>query len=198
MDLEKLGPFSPCSIKIIDGKISPADKDDIYTCCKNRCYIYNKKCNVYCEKNYPEYIENIYPSIKENISECKQSCKIMENVCNKLCESSRFDYEHRYFDDCLEKNDCIDNTTINNNCMENNKKKIIDCCLEKCKDFNEKDINCDKHCENSWNINYSRSMNKFMDNNISVLKKKEKNPKIIIWTFITILIVIYIYKIYSR
>ena len=211
MELEKLGPFSPCSVKDVNGKIIPANKDEIYTCCKNRCDTYLEKCDSYCEKNYPDernknsginsldtqpnIYPNLYPNIKENVTECKQSCKIMTDTCNKICETSRFDYEHRYFDDCLEKSNCVVNSVLSDNCLRGNQKKIMECCLEKCKEINEEGVDCEKHCKNSWDIHFARSMNK---PDIQPKKIRNKGMFLMLYFFVVIFIIIYIYSLISR
>jgi hypothetical protein len=229
--METQGPFTPCSSVIKDGKILPATGDQIYKCCESRCSVYLNDCYDYCENIYPKGSEshsrnpnsiggfenglslNKYPDFIENLSECNQSCKIMNNVCNKICETSRFDYDNRYFDACLEENKCVINDTLSAECLEKKKGDILSCCMKTCKTNAPKEVHskthpgadtisdvneyCKEHCDTSFNIHFQRSLNRPEITNINQVKNiNDRYIYIFGWILIIMLFVFYGLKIY--
>lgn len=232
--METQGPFTPCASTIKNGKIIPATGDQIYKCCESRCSVYLDDCREYCKNLYPNEIYNThenpnhsnnihanglslnkYPDFIENLSECNQSCKIMNNVCNKICETSRFDYDNRYFDACLEENKCVINDTLSTDCLSRNKGKIISCCEKTCKINAPKEVHskthpgadtiedvneyCKDHCDTSYGIHYQRSLNRPEITNINQVKNiNEKYIQVFIWVIIGMLFLFYGLKLYKN
>lgn len=202
--MESQGPFTPCESIVKNGQ--PATGDDIYKCCESRCNDYLNECNKYCEEIYPNADSglslNKYPDFIENIHECKQSCKIMNNVCSRICETSRFDYNNRYFDECLSDNSCVINDNLLDTCLNAHKKDIINCCEKTCKKNAPKEVHskmhpnndtisdidkyCQEHCTTSYDIHYKRSLNKPEFTNINQVKNIN-NKYVIIFLWITLL-----------
>jgi hypothetical protein len=217
--MEPQGPFTPCGSVVKNGQVIPATGDEIYKCCGDRCNEYLSECNEYCKRIYPNTNDglsiNKYPDFIENIHECNQSCKIMNNVCNRICETSRFDYDNRYFDACLEENKCIINDNLSDTCLSSHKKDIIDCCKKTCKKNAPKEVHskahpgkdtiddvdkyCQDHCDTSYNIHYQRSLNKPEITNINQVKNiNNKYISIFLWITIFLLFIFYGLKIYRN
>ena len=122
----KLGAFSPCSKIWGNGAYRDATKDEMYSCCNERCKYYNTICT-------------------------SDNCDSLNEVCRKLCESVRYDPYEKHFDECMTELNCLKNDILDYDCLKSNKKKLIDCCVEKC------GANCENHCNISYSINLERS-----------------------------------------
>ena len=177
--------FAPCSVSWDEtGELIKNNRDQIYLCCNNRCNSDKNNCYSFCEKNPEDY--------------CKFSCDVMNNVCQNICQSSRFDWQKRYFDSCMQDYECLNGIgIIDEKCLINNKNNLIDCCQKKCVPDNQNndEIDCVQHCNLSYDINIEKSSKNNEGNNKeynALLYNKEKNIGIYI-IIITLLMMIFLF-----
>lgn len=96
------------------------DLIDAYLCCKNTCQSYN--------------LQQI-PKLKI----------VKKHLCTSICKKM-FDEDVNYKAECAYDMNCWDNYW-NKKCITNNEKKIHDCCVEKCKQDQNIDFDCNKYCK---------------------------------------------------
>jgi len=155
--------FAPCSVSWDKDKkeFRKNTRDEIYLCCDAKCDKYRGGCDQLCNEKHDE-------AVKGTLGDCLFSCHVMGNVCDKMCQSARFDWNQKYFDDCLKKTGCLKNEFLDNKCLIDNKDGIMGCCLRNCRP--EKNLNCEQHCATSYDINLERSAP------VNITKSHQLNP----------------------
>lgn len=142
--------FAPCSVSWDEtqNKFRKLTRDEVYLCCDKKCDKYREDCGRLCHEKHAE-------AVKGTLQDCLFSCDVMGNVCDKMCQSARYDWDQKFFDKCLKKQGCLNNEFLNNKCMIDNRGELLSCCLRSCQP--SKELNCEKHCATSYDINLERS-----------------------------------------
>jgi hypothetical protein len=187
--------FSPCSVSWDEdkNKFRKNTKDEIYLCCDKKCDKYKLECDKFCHENHKK-------AIKGKLNDCLFSCHVMGNVCDKMCQSARFDWDHKYFDKCLDQAGCLKNEYLDNQCLINKKDDLLNCCLRNCQP--EKDLNCEQHCGISYDINLERSIPYEITKNYTTAQvnniKKENGNSLSVPLFILFIILIILIFIFFK
>tara|TARA_B100000989_G_C19431474_1_gene423250 strand:+ start:367 stop:978 length:612 start_codon:yes stop_codon:yes gene_type:complete len=145
MDRLNTGVFATCN-SYYDEKTKKyviLDGTKKYDCCLKACDKPINFCIDYCNTNYPD------PNSAKN-QECEQDCGIHEDMCRDYCTlvSPKYLGMDNYYYQCTYDYGCGDkglSNYINEDCVEENAEKILDCCKKSCQSTQEMD--CESYCK---------------------------------------------------
>jgi len=146
------------------GKIKYSNNLEIADCCLKNCKDNYKYCNNQCQK--------IYKNNKRNIIHCQNSCiTLNKNLCGNFCQLAAINLQlNNTFYKCTEKSKCNTKYTYpNKNCINKNKKNIINCVNENCNKKNSKEY-CKKYIDFFIKLpfNQSKLLNETKQKHISI------------------------------
>lgn len=190
------GPFGLCTgywdenERIYKG----ANRTQELDCCLSNCKPFIEECKTTCQKIDSDYIKGT----------CEQTCEDIKNNCEDNCKlsSENWGVNNPIFNS-IGKYGCGDGyyKPIDNNCIRKNKKDILLECKKSCIPTN--DINCDEHCEYSYNLIYkSEDKTTFlsqrkMSSQYGVVSHLTKDYMYILYSFSLSVIILGIYILFS-
>jgi hypothetical protein len=128
---------------INNNNIKKATTSDIMECCIKYCNKTDKFCNKQCDTNKQK-------------NDCNTNCKLMKDACLNSCMRISPDYwghNTNPYLQCANDNGCkitSNYVSTDQQCINNNKPKILECCVKNCKDNNKS--NCIKYCNTTHNL----------------------------------------------
>ena len=146
LDIKK-GLFSVCSSYLDkeDQKCIISTNDEKFKCCIKYC-IPIENCYNICDKKWNTGSKSDYYKLKR----CINSCENNNKQCTKICSLSReFSLSNDPFTICSSEK-CFNSNKTDYKCITDNKKELINCCIENCTpSYN---LDCESHCNTSYDL----------------------------------------------